>query len=39
MAGAVVIGVIGLLVLVPLALISICIAIVVISSGKVKRDA
>ena len=39
MAGAVVIGVIGLLVLVPLALIAICIAIVVMGSSKVKRDA
>ena len=39
MEGADVIGVIGLFVLVPLALISICIAIVVISSSKAKRDA
>ena len=39
MTGAVVIGVIGLLVLVPLALISICIAIVVMGSSKAKRDA
>ena len=38
MAG-VIFGVVGLLVLIPLALITMCIAIVVISCSKTKRDA